>query len=103
MTELSLSLRRIESMLRRYVYLLKGSWPRILELAYWPTVQMVTWGFVTIFLAQTSSLLVQAGGLLISAVLLWDVMFRSQLGVSLSFFEEMWSRNLGHLFVSPLR
>jgi ABC-2 type transport system permease protein len=35
--------------------------------------------------------------------MLWDVLFRSQLGVSLTFFEEMWSRNLGHLFVSPLR
>jgi ABC-2 type transport system permease protein len=40
---------------------------------------------------------------LLSAVLLWDVLFRGQLGVSVSFFEEMWSRNLGHLFVSPLR
>jgi ABC-2 type transport system permease protein len=40
---------------------------------------------------------------LISAVLLWDVLFRSQLGVALVFMEEMWSRNLGQLFVSPLR
>jgi ABC-2 type transport system permease protein len=40
---------------------------------------------------------------LISAVLLWDVMFRGNLGVSLAFFEEMYSRNLGHLFASPLR
>ena len=41
--------------------------------------------------------------MLLAAVLLWDVMFRGQLGVSVSFLEEMWSRNLGHLFVSPLR
>ncbi|MCY4065749.1 MAG: ABC transporter permease, partial [Rhodospirillaceae bacterium] len=45
----------------------------------------------------------QAAGVLIAAVLLWDVLFRSSLGVSLSFLEEMWSRNLGHIFVSPLR
>ncbi|MEK7224015.1 MAG: ABC transporter permease, partial [Pseudomonadota bacterium] len=45
----------------------------------------------------------QASGVLLSGVLLWDVLFRSQLGVSLVFMEEMWSRNLGHLFVSPLR
>jgi len=36
-------------------------------------------------------------------VMLWDLMFRSQLGLSISFLEEMWSRNLGHLFVTPLR
>lgn len=95
--------RRILAMVLRYVYLLRGSWPRILELAYWPTVQMILWGFITQFFMTDSSVLGQAAGLLLSGVLLWDVLFRSQLGVSVVFFEEMHSRNLGHLFVSPLR
>ncbi|HIF09842.1 MAG TPA: ABC transporter permease, partial [Sneathiellales bacterium] len=97
------SVTRIYAMILRYTYLLKGSWPRILELVYWPTVQLVMWGFISQFLASTSSIIEQAFGLFLSAVLLWDVLFRGQLGVSLSFFEEMWSRNLGHLMVSPLR
>lgn len=87
----------------RYGYLLRGSWPRVLELAYWPTVQMILWGFITQFFMTDSTVLGQAAGLLISGVLLWDVLFRSQLGVSVVFFEELHSRNLGHLFVSPLR
>lgn len=95
--------RRIRAMVLRYVYLYRGSWPRILEMAYWPTLQMIMWGFLTIFLASKSGFFVQAAGVLIAAVLLWDVLFRASLGVSLSFLEEMWSRNLGHLFVSPLR
>lgn len=95
--------RRISALTLRYLYLLRGSWPRILELAYWPTVQMIIWGFITIFLATNSSYIAQAFGVLLSAVLLWDVLFRGQLGVSITFFEEMYSRNLGHLFVSPLR
>ncbi len=95
--------RRVWAMALRYVYLLRGSWPRYLELAYWPTVQMILWGFITQFLATNSSYIAQGFGVLLSGVLLWDVMFRGQLGVSISFFEEMWSRNLGHLFVSPLR
>ena len=94
---------RVAAMVMRYWYLLKGSWPRILELAYWPTMQVIMWGFLTTFLAQNTNLFVQAFGILLSAVLLWDVLFRGQLGVSISFLEEMWSRNLGHLFVSPLR
>ena len=52
---------------------------------------------------QHSSWLAQAAGALISAVLLWDVLFRSNLGLSLTFVEEIWARNLGQLFVSPLR
>ena len=97
------SIGRIAAMLLRYLYLLRGSWPRIIELAYWPTVQMVMWGFLTQFLATNSSYIAQGFGVLLSAVLLWDILFRGQIGLSISFFEEMWSRNLGHLFVSPLR
>lgn len=91
------------AMILRHVYLLRRSWPRILELMYWPTVQMILWGFITLFFLEHSSWVAQATGVLISAVLLWDVLFRGQLGVSLIFMEEMWSRNLGQLFVSPLR
>ena len=98
-----ISCQRIGAMVLRYVYLLRGSWPRVLELAYWPTVQMILWGFITRFLMTDSSLLGRAAGLLLAGVLLWDVLFRSQLGLSVVFFEELHSRNLGHLFVSPLR
>lgn len=98
-----LSLRRIGAMVLRYLYVLRSSWPRLLELAYWPTMQMIIWGFITEFLYTNSSWVAQAFGVLLSAVILWDVLFRGQLGFSLSFLEEMWARNLGNLFVSPLR
>ena len=97
------SLRRIGAMIERYIYLLKGSWPRIIELAYWPTMQIVLWGFLSEYLVRHSSYLAQASGVLLAAALLWDVMFRGQPGVSVVFFEELYSRNLGHLFASPLR
>ena len=97
------SLRRVYALVLRHTYLLRSSGPRILELVYWPTVQMILWGFITVFLVGHSTWIAQASGVLLSGVLLWDVLFRSQLVVSLVFMEEMWSRNLGHLFVSPLR
>ncbi|HZB89901.1 MAG TPA: ABC transporter permease, partial [Stellaceae bacterium] len=90
-------------MLLRYLFLLRSSWPRALELVYWPAISMVLWGFTSQFLMTNSSYVARAGGVLLAAVMLWDVMFRGQLGVSMSFLEELWSRNLGHLFVSPLR
>lgn len=97
------SARRIAAMVRRYWYLIRGSWPRLAELAYWPTVQMILWGLVSQFFMTQSSWLAQAGGVLIAGVLLWDLLFRGQIGFTICFLEEMWSRNLGHLFVSPLR
>ena len=95
--------RRVSGILLRHLYVLRRSWPRLLELTYWPTVQMVLWGFVTLFFVQHSSWVAQAAGVLISAVLLWDILFRANLGVSVTFMEEMWARNLAQLFASPLR
>ena len=100
---LSPPLRRIRAMLYRHACLLLGSWPRLLDLVYWPTVQMILWGFITLFLAGQSGWVAQAAGVFLSAVLLWDTLFRGQLGVSLCFLEELYARHLGHLFVSPLR
>lgn len=103
MASVAASWGRIYAIILRYVYLLRGSWPRILEQAYWPTVQMIIWGFVTKFFMTNSDWVAQATGVLLSAVLLWDVLFRAQLGVSVAFMEEIFARNLGHLFASPLR
>ncbi len=97
------SARRVGAMVLRHWYLLRSSWPRTFELIYWPTVQMLMWGFFQLYLVETSSAFAQAAGVLLGAILLWDVLFRGQLGFSLSFLEEMWSRNMGHLMMTPLK
>lgn len=96
------SLRRVRGMLRRHGYLIMKSWTRIASMMYYPTVTMIVWGFLTLYLAPTNSFLRDAPGFFIGAVLLWDLLFRGQLGVSLTFIEEFYARNLGNLFVSPL-
>src|ERR1700709_2571665 len=94
---------RIGAMVLRYWYLLISSWPRLLELLYWPALQIITWGFLQSYISQTSGFFARAGVALIAAVILWDTLFRGQLGLSISFLEEMWARNLGNLMMSPLK
>ena len=96
---LDLSFNRVGAMVRRYWYLLRSSWPRILDLIYWPTVQMLMWGFLQLYVAQNASFFARAGGVFIGSVLLWDILFRGQLGFSISFLEEMWSRNLANIMM----
>ncbi len=98
-----IAMHRIGAMILRYWYLLMSSWPRLLELIYWPALQIITWGFLQTYISQNSGFFAKAGGTLIGAVILWDILFRGQLGVSISFLEEMWARNLGNLMMSPLR
>ncbi len=100
------SARRVWGLVYRHLALYRRSWPRMLELAYWPTLQLCIWGFTSSFLISRGvggggTLL--AAGALIGGVLLWEVTVRSQMGVSITFLEEIWSRNLGHVFVSPVR
>jgi ABC-2 type transport system permease protein len=108
-TDGGFSLGRCAAMVARYLYLLRSSWPRLAELLYWPTVQMLTWGFLQTYIgAQAGAVgmggkLAVAAGTLIGSLLLWDTMFRAQLGFSISFLEEMWSRNMGNLLMTPLR
>ena len=96
--------RRIWGLMYRHLALYRRSWPRVLELMYWPVLQMLVWGFVSAWLAgvQNNTASVTAG-VLLGGVLLWEVTLRSQMGFAISFLEEIWSRNLGHIFVAPLR
>ena len=96
--------RRVWGMMYRHLALYRRSWPRLLELAYWPTLQMCIWGFTSTYIASRMAVGGQVAiGVLLGGVLLWEVALRSQMGVAISFLEEIWSRNLGHVFVSPLR
>ena len=100
------SAQRIGAMLSRHFFLIRKSWPRLLSFAYYPVMQLLVWGFVTQYLGPQSAsqgVLQAVPGILLTGVLLWDVLVRGELGLFLSFLEEMYSRNLGNLFVSPLR
>jgi ABC-2 type transport system permease protein len=94
---------RIGAMLLRHKYLLTSSWPRLLELIYWPMLTLISWGFMQTYVNSNASFFARAGATFVGAIILWDILMRGQLGYSISFLEEMWSRNLANLMMSPLR
>jgi len=97
------SLRRVWGMIYRHVAIYRGSWPRMVEIAYWPTLNMLIWGFTASYFMHVQPGAGAVAGALLAGVLLWEITLRGQLGVTFTFLEEIWSRNLGHIFVSPLR
>jgi len=97
------SMQRIWALVMRHIYIWRSSVMRLVDSIYWPAVQMVMWGFMTQYLLPQASFVAQAAGVLLSGLLLWEVVVRGNLSLSIAFLEEMWSRNLGHLFVSPIR
>tara|TARA_B100000315_G_scaffold260910_1_gene327207 strand:+ start:1659 stop:2378 length:720 start_codon:yes stop_codon:yes gene_type:complete len=74
-----------------------------MEIFYWPLLDLVVWGFITVYLSQFKSGLPSVVTFFIGALILWDILFRAQQGITISFLEEIWSRNLMNLFASPLK
>ena len=97
-----ISLRRTAALLLRQYYLIRGSVARLVPLFIWVTIDMVLWGFITKYLNTVSGAGVDFVPRLLGAVLLWDFFTRVMQGVTLAFFEDVWSRNFLNLFASPL-
>mgnify|MGYP001055395068 CR=1 FL=1 len=97
-----MSIQRILALFFRHAYLLKRSFPRLLEIFYWPLVDLLVWGFLTVYLGQYRESLPQFITFFIGALIFWDILFRAHSGIAVSFLEDLWSKNLLNLFTSPL-
>jgi ABC-2 type transport system permease protein len=94
---------KIYALSLRHIYLIKGSFPRILDLIYWPTIQIFLWGFISKFFTLSSSYYNNTVGIILSAAILYDFLFRSSISYNMMFLEEIWSRNFTNLFIAPIK
>jgi|TARA_B100001059_G_scaffold164101_1_gene163611 ABC-2 type transport system permease protein len=94
---------KIYALSLRHIYLIKGSFPRILDLIYWPTIQIFLWGFISKFFTLNSSYYENTVGIILSAAILYDFLFRSSISYNMMFLEEIWSRNFTNLFIAPIK
>ena len=94
---------RMYALSLRHLYLIRGSFPRILDLIYWPTIQIILWGFISQFFTMYSDYYNNTIGVILSCAILYDFLFRSSISFNMLFLEEIWSRNFTNLFVAPLK
>ena len=87
----------------RHIYLISNSFPRIIDLIYWPTVQIFLWGFISKFFTLSSDYYSNAVGIILTAAILYDFLFRVSISFNMMFLEEIWSRNFTNLFIAPIR
>jgi len=95
--------RRVAAIVLRHFYLVRGSLSRVVPLFVWVAIDMVLWGFITRYLSTASTFRFNLVSALLGAVLLWDFEARVMQGVTMAFFEDVWSRNFLNVFASPLR
>jgi ABC-2 type transport system permease protein len=92
---------RIGALLLRYLYLYRRSLARSMEIFFWPVMDLLVWGFVTVYFQKLAA--PRAVLFLLGAVIFWDVFYRSQQAITLSLSEEIWVRNLLNVFIAPVR
>ena len=94
--------RRFTAILVRQFYLYRGSPARVLSLFAWIAIDIVLWGFISRYLNLVASPGFNFVPALLGAVLLWDFFTRVMQGVTMAFFEDVWSRNFLNIFASPM-
>ena len=80
-----------------------GSIPRIIDLIYWPSIQILLWGFISKFFTYVSDFYNNTVGVILTAAILYDFLFRSSISYNIMFLEEIWSRNFTNLFITPIK
>jgi ABC-2 type transport system permease protein len=94
-------LSRALAVVERQLYLMRGSPARVVPLFGFVVIDIVLWGFITRYL-DTVSTGINFVTSLLGAVVLWDFCVRVLHGVTMAFFEDVWSRNFLNIFASPL-
>ena len=97
-----MSLSRTFAIVLRQFYLIRGSFSRIFPMFAWVAVDMILWGFLTRYLNSVASSGFNFVPALLGAVLFWDFFIRIMQGVTMAFFEDVWSRNFLNIFATPL-
>jgi ABC-2 type transport system permease protein len=99
-----MNFRIISALIWRYFFLYTRTPMRLVELVFWPMVDLLVWGYLTLFIKENAgSSLPYPITFLLGGIVLWDVLFRAQQGVAVSFLEDVWTRNLLNVFVAPVR
>jgi len=92
---------RISAFLLRYYYIHRRSPARIMEIFFWPVMNLLVWGFMTVYLERMAAPKTMI--FLLGNIILWDVLYRSQQGITFNITEEFWVRNIINIFIAPLR
>jgi ABC-2 type transport system permease protein len=95
---------RMRAVARRHAYVLARSPHRLFDVTLWPLVDVLLFGALATYVSSSDTKAGdRAAAYLLSGIVLWHVVYQSQIAVSTGFLEETWSRNLLNLMVTPVR
>ena len=94
---------RIKALIIRNLYLYPRSFPRLMDVFLWPILELLVWGFLSVYLEKLNLNSVNILSILLGALIFWELLSRSQNAVTIAFLEDVWEKNLLNLFVTPVK
>jgi ABC-2 type transport system permease protein len=94
---------RVRAIARRHAYVMLRSPHRLFDVTVWPMVDVLLFGSIGVFVSGGGGSGSAAFAYLLAGIILWHVVYQSQIALATGFLEETWSRNLLNLLVSPLK
>lgn len=94
---------RIGALVARHILLYRRNLSRLFEIFFWPLADLVLWGFISLYLTRDSGQVPLFVSFFLGAIIFWGLLSRSTITTSVSFLEDIWTRNLLNLFASPLK
>ena len=93
----------VRTVVRRHGYVLFRSPHRWFDIAFWPVFDVLLFGSLGAFVAQQNDTSQAATPYLLAGIMLFHVLFQSQIAVATGFMEETWTRNILNVMTTPLR
>src|SRR3989338_9851579 len=94
---------RISAMMYRYILILRNDLARVLDTFYWPLIDLLAWGYLTMFISQNQIELNSFAATLLAGIIMWTAVYSVARDVAVSFLDDMWDRNIVNIFCSPLK
>lgn len=94
---------RIKALVIRHLYLYQRSVPRLMDIFFWPVVDILTWGFLTVYLEKVSLSGINIASILLGAITFWLIIQMFQQAASVTFLEDVWEKNFLNMFVAPVK
>ncbi len=98
-----MNLQVVKALVIKYLLVCSRNSARALDIFFWPIMDLLVWGFLTTYLLSVTNNQSSLITFLISAIIFWNVLYRSQLVFSVLFLDDLYARNLANIFAAPIR
>jgi ABC-2 type transport system permease protein len=94
--------RRVKTVVRRHVYVLRRSPHRFFDVTVWPLLDVLLFGSLGAYVAQQDGSSKAGAPYLLAGILMFHILYQLQIAICTGFMEETWSRNVLNILTTPV-